>query len=215
MKNFSNLFTDDGSIKILSKKSHEHYRAIFENLPYIAFTLDRKGRFIECNEYTRKLFKIEIEKVRGKGFYEIGFLQRRDIFKGIREFKKNLSGKVTDKTIYEIKIEGKKFYIELLGIPLMKNGIVTEVFDVGTDVTEQTIAIKEKEKLIGDLKKDLEKKLNGFIPICANCKKIRDKDGLWYEIEDYFKNHHNLEFSHSLCPECLKSLYPDFNRDKK
>ncbi|MGD0726837.1 MAG: substrate-binding domain-containing protein [Spirochaetia bacterium] len=59
---------------------------------------------------------------------------------------------------------------------------------------------------------DLEKKvktLSGFLPICSSCKKIRDDKGYWNQVEAYISAHSEVEFSHSLCPECLKRLYPD------
>ena len=52
--------------------------------------------------------------------------------------------------------------------------------------------------------------LSGFLPICASCKKIRDDKGYWNQIESYIKKHSEAEFSHSICPECAKNLYPEF-----
>jgi len=76
----------------------------------------------------------------------------------------------------------------------------------------------ERNKLIHDLEEALAnvKTLSGLIPICANCKKIRDDEGYWNQVEVYIQNHSEAEFSHSLCPDCLKKLYPDFidNEDK-
>ena len=51
--------------------------------------------------------------------------------------------------------------------------------------------------------------LKGFIPICANCKKIRDDKGYWESVEEYIGKHSDAVFSHSICPECAKKLYPD------
>ncbi len=56
--------------------------------------------------------------------------------------------------------------------------------------------------------------LSGMLPICSNCKKIRDDKGYWNGIEDYLKEHSMIEFSHSLCPDCLKKLYPEFYNNK-
>lgn len=55
------------------------------------------------------------------------------------------------------------------------------------------------------------KTLKGFIPICANCKKIRDDKGYWNQIESYIRKHSEAEFTHSLCPECAKELYPELD----
>ncbi len=72
-------------------------------------------------------------------------------------------------------------------------------------------AEEEKEKLIDDLQKALYdvKRLNGLIPICANCKKIRDDKGYWEEVEKYISERSDVDFTHGLCPDCMKKLYPD------
>lgn len=54
------------------------------------------------------------------------------------------------------------------------------------------------------------KVLEGILYICASCKRIRDVDGSWHELEDYITERSDSQFSHSLCPECVKKLYPDF-----
>lgn len=59
------------------------------------------------------------------------------------------------------------------------------------------------------------KTLRGLIPICSSCKKIRDDHGMWNQIELYIQNHSDAEFSHGICPECMKKLYPEFVKDKK
>ena len=58
------------------------------------------------------------------------------------------------------------------------------------------------------------KTLRGMLPICASCKKIRDDKGYWNQIESYLSDHSEILFSHSICPECARKLYPDFFDDK-
>lgn len=64
---------------------------------------------------------------------------------------------------------------------------------------------------------DNVKQLSGFLPICASCKKIRDDQGYWNQIESYIQDHSEALFSHSICPQCSKKLYPDIfkKNDKK
>jgi hypothetical protein len=59
------------------------------------------------------------------------------------------------------------------------------------------------------------KYLEGILPICASCKKIRDKNDNWHQIESYVRERSDAEFSHGICPECAEKLYPDFNPYKK
>jgi PAS domain S-box-containing protein len=70
---------------------------------------------------------------------------------------------------------------------------------------------EEREKLIGELQEALAKvkTLSGFIPICASCKKIRDDKGFWNQLEAYLSAHSEIEFSHSLCPDCARRLFPE------
>ena len=56
---------------------------------------------------------------------------------------------------------------------------------------------------------DRIKVLKGLIPICAQCKKVRDDKGFWSQVEEYFSQHSDVEFSHGLCPECLSGFYDD------
>jgi hypothetical protein len=55
--------------------------------------------------------------------------------------------------------------------------------------------------------------LEGFIPICANCKKIRNTEDQWEQMEKYIAQHSLAQFSHSICPDCARKLYPEFYND--
>jgi hypothetical protein len=59
------------------------------------------------------------------------------------------------------------------------------------------------------------KYLEGILPVCASCKKIRDEKGTWHQIGLYVRERSDAEFSHGVCPECAAKLYPDYNYDKK
>ena len=69
----------------------------------------------------------------------------------------------------------------------------------------------EREQLIGELQEVLlkVKVLSGMLPICSACKKIRDDRGAWRPIESYISEHSSAEFTHGICPECARRLYPD------
>jgi len=56
--------------------------------------------------------------------------------------------------------------------------------------------------------------LNGFLPICSHCKKIRDDKGYWNQIESYIRDHSEAEFTHGICPICAKEFYPDLDFSK-
>ncbi|MBU0971283.1 MAG: response regulator [Proteobacteria bacterium] len=87
---------------------------------------------------------------------------------------------------------------------------------------EELLARVETHISLSRLKKDLKtrneklqlaldeiKTLRGIIPICAHCKKIRDDKGYWEQIETYLHEHSHAKFSHGICPDCIKTHYPD------
>lgn len=83
------------------------------------------------------------------------------------------------------------------------------------EILEHKKAEEEKSDLIVELQDALAqvKKLSGFIPICASCKKIRDDKGYWNQVEQYISDHSEALFSHSICPDCMRSLYPEIADD--
>ena len=82
------------------------------------------------------------------------------------------------------------------------------------DITERKRAEDERENLIQELQNALSdvKKLSGLLPICASCKKVREDSGYWTRIEEYIRDHSEADFSHSICPECMKRRYPGFTK---
>jgi len=76
--------------------------------------------------------------------------------------------------------------------------------------------LSEREKLITDLQTALAKvkQLSGFLPICASCKKIRDDKGYWSQVEEYIRDHSEVEFSHGICPDCAVKIYGKYYKPK-
>ena len=75
------------------------------------------------------------------------------------------------------------------------------------------LMIRRQTQLIDELQGALDqvKTLEGLLPICASCKKIRDDNGYWHQIESYLKSHSNLDFTHGICNDCARRLYPDLD----
>lgn len=80
--------------------------------------------------------------------------------------------------------------------------------EVGCRMVEMQDALAEK---IAELQRAMAeiKTLRGIVPICASCKKIRDDHGYWKQVEVYVREHTEAEFSHGICPGCMKKLYPE------
>ncbi len=138
----------------------------------------------------------------------------------------------SDNQINELKLRNEKIIRTGLIIVLLLGILVLFLIwrrwqlsrELNDALKEQNETIRkineEKEKLIKELKEALENisRLQGLLPICSNCKKIRDDEGYWQSVEEYISSHTYVKFSHGLCPECAKELYPEVYqkiKDKK
>jgi PAS domain S-box-containing protein len=79
------------------------------------------------------------------------------------------------------------------------------------DITQQKKLEESREALITELQKSLAeiKALKGILPLCSHCKKIRDAKGNWEDVDVYIYKHSEADISHSICPDCLKTHYPE------
>jgi len=84
--------------------------------------------------------------------------------------------------------------------------------ELSRDIERREALEREREALIDDLSNALAqvKQLKGLLPICASCKRVRDDGGYWMQIEEYIHSHSEAEFSHGICPECARKLYPEY-----
>lgn len=82
---------------------------------------------------------------------------------------------------------------------------------VAREITERKKFEHDREKLIIELRNALSevKALSGLLPICSSCKKIRDDQGYWTQVETYISKHSDAVFTHGLCPDCTKELFPE------
>jgi len=83
-------------------------------------------------------------------------------------------------------------------------------------ISEEKIISENNKILIDKLQKSIDeiKTLSGLLPICSACKKIRDDDGYWQQIEHYISEYTGARFSHGICPDCREKLYPGLGKNK-
>lgn len=108
--------------------------------------------------------------------------------------------------------DGTIFPVELRTTLLRDTaGTPVSMWAIVRDISGRKRVEEERERLISELQKAISdvKQLSGMLPICASCKKIRDDKGYWKQIESYIKEHSEAEFSHGICPDCMKKLYPE------
>lgn len=103
--------------------------------------------------------------------------------------------------------DGTEAWVSTTKVPLHdaeENVIGT--FGVSRDITDQVKMEQEREKLIAELRDALDqvKTLGGLLPICASCKKIRNDDGYWQQVEVYLRDHSDAKLTHGYCPDCFE-----------
>ena len=108
----------------------------------------------------------------------------------------------------EVFFAGKRYFINS-----DRMQILDLLFSTYQNSLQQKRELERKNK---ELKEALDtiKTLHGILPICSNCKKIRDDKGSWSQVEEYIGKHSEAQFSHGICPECARKLYPEFYKEK-
>lgn len=103
-----------------------------------------------------------------------------------------------------------ELYWEFASVSPIKDaeGTITHFLAVKEDVTDRKRIDEERLKLLAELQQALAKvkTLSGLLPICAWCKKVRDDEGYWKQIENYVEAHSNAEFTHGICPDCAQKM---------
>ncbi len=198
------------------RETAEKFRFVFENA-YDGISLfeetkeNEQRRLVDCNEsYAEMAGRSREELLR------LGSLS--DISKYISQSKSESPkhGIVLNGSFSWIRPDARENIIEYTAVPIRMQG-KTYIIGIDRDVTERKHAEAEREQLIKELQQALSdiKTLSGLVPICASCKKIRDDKGYWTQVEAYIQEHSQARFSHGLCPDCMKKIYPDFVPKKR
>jgi len=101
--------------------------------------------------------------------------------------------------------------LEVVAYNLLDHPDIRGVVINGRDITERIQTQAEKERVIAELQQAISKldTLTGLLTICASCKKIHAENGSWQQIESYIRDRSQVEFTHTMCPECALIWYPD------
>ena len=181
-------------------------QTVFEGMTEAVIVLDVDGRLVDFNPAAGEIIGPEASLTIGRSAAEA--------FAGLPELAR--------------AVEAEGGGMSGVGISLMRGGVaryfdlrLSELMDargrrrgrliVLSDVTDRRMAELEREELISRLQRALAevKALSGLLPICSSCKKIRDDQGYWQQIEVYIRDHSEADFSHGICPDCKKKLYPE------
>lgn len=194
--------------------SEARYRGLVEGSPNGVFLIDSEGRYVSINQHGLEAMGWGKEHLLGKRFIEIWPEEVRSRVEDA--VHRVLRGEKSTFEAAFIRPDGSTAIWHVVLNPIADTAQVVRSFvGISIDITERKLAEAEREKLIVELREALDsiKTLKGLVPICASCKKIRDDQGYWEQIEIYIQDHSDAEFTHGLCPECGKKLYPDLYED--
>ena len=196
------------------KKERTLLRTLIDNLPDAIFVKDVECRKIIANPMDIRYMGVQSEKdVIGKTDFD--FYLPTEAAKYYADDKSVIESgiPIINGESYILDKQGNKIYTLFFKIPLRdEQGNIIGLVGVARDITERKRIEEERERLIAELQTALAdvKTLSGLVPICSNCKKIRDDKGYWTQIEGYIQEHSQAKFTHGVCPDCMDKLYPNF-----
>lgn len=188
------------------EEARSQLAAIVESSHDAIIGLSLEGLIVSWNSGAETMFGYPFEDVIGRPsdlllpqgqFDDMPFmLERLKIGQPVKDFEG-----------IRVRNDGTEMHLAISVSPIKNSvGRIIGASMIARDINEQKRHQEERERLIGELQAALTqvKTLHGLLPICASCKKIRDDQGYWTQVEVYVMDHSNAEFTHGICPDCLQ-----------
>ena len=195
------------------RESELKLRSVTESAKDAIVSADKNGNITACNKASLEMFGYEKHEIIGKSLTVLmpeSFIESHEkaMARHVQTGESQIIGQPVE--LVGLTKGGLRFAMEL-SISTWKVGTEQYYTGIIRDISGRKQIEAERNQLIKSLQDSLSKikTLSGMLPICASCKKIRDDEGYWNQIETYIARHSEAEFSHGICPECAKKLYPD------
>ena len=184
--------------------SEERFRVALKGAPVVVFTQDLELRYTWINspvlvwERQDYVGKTDAEIVGGEEGARLTAIKQEVLHTG-----------VGSRTEVSVGFEGVIHYFDLIVEPLRDaKGTLLGLICSATDITPSKNLIARLQEALDEVNL-----LKGLLSICASCKRIKDEHESWQPLESYIQAHSEAKFTHGLCPECLRKLYPDYYRE--
>lgn len=191
--------------------SEKHYRVLMDESmdPTFSFYADGTYRYVN-NAFAKGVGKNSNEII-GRKIWDV--FEKDEADKRFALVKKVFTeGKTEEIEVRVPQSAGDTYYLTTVKPILNDGGVVETVICTSKNITKRKVAeigLKEERDKLSKALKEI-KTLSGLLPICASCKKIRDDKGYWNQMEGYIQRHSDAQFSHGICPDCAKKIYPNF-----
>lgn len=197
-------------------ESKQRYERLVNTIPcalydYIRFA-DGRNRFIYISPQCRQIFEQDADRIIDDSNLLWGMVHPEDVERLKQEdVAAHRTGELFQSEVRIVLPDGRIKWIQLTSMPGTHH-VGSQVIWSGVilDITERKQAKEEKNQWVSKPQLALAeiKTLKGIVPICSFCKKVRDDQGYWEQVEVYVKQHTQADFSHGICPECAQKHYP-------
>ena len=182
--------------------SEERFRVALKGAPVVVFTQDLDLRYTWINSpvlaWARQDYigKTDDQIVGGEDGARLTAIKQEALRTG-----------VGSRIEVNVAFEGVMHYFDLVVEPFRDaEGTILGLICSATDITSSKNLIAKLQEALNQVQL-----LSGLLPICASCKKIRDEREVWQPLESYIQAHSEAKFSHGVCPDCLRKLYPEYS----
>lgn len=194
------------------RSSEKHYRTLLNDTSDPIFSFFPDGRYRYGNAAFVEGVGETVESIITKSIWDV--FSPEEAEKRFAVVKRVFESK--EPAEIEVRVDlptGTSYYLTTAKPILNEDGEVETVICASKNITSRKLAEIALEEERDKLKKALEEihTLTGLLPICSSCHSIRDEKDHWGRFEEYVQKHSEAKFSHTLCPNCAKKLYPDLD----
>ena len=188
--------------------------AVFDKLSHSVLVIDKDFNILLSNNAACKL--MNCTDVKGQKCYTVTHNKEKHCQEEGHQCPVQLSieSKESSQVVHKHIYDGVEVFEEITATPVFDDyGNLLYIIEELRDISK----LLKLESVVNHLRSEIET-LHGIIPICSSCKKVRDDEGYWSQVEQYLSTRSDVKFSHSLCPDCLHELYPEVEKrikDKK
>ncbi len=189
------------------RQSEATARAFLESINEIALLVGPEGKVLMANQPCAARLGCSLAELIGSNVFNHmppeAVSRRKEVLATVMRTRQPLS--------LEERDHDRQSYMQATPV-LDPGGNVSAIAVLSFDITERKRMEEQLRDSVAALERALHevRTLSGLLPICAGCKKIRDDQGYWREVEQYLQQHTRAEFSHGLCPDCMRRLYPEY-----
>ena len=184
---------------------------VYDNLSFSVLVIDKNFNIISTNKKANETFKNK--QTCGSKCYALTHNSSKPCWENGEEcpVRESFNTKKKQQVVHKHFYDGEEIFEEITATPVFDaDGNLLYVIEELRDITKML----KLQTVINHLRNEINT-LHGIIPICSSCKKVRDDKGYWAQVEEYLSSRSDAKFSHSICPDCLKELYPEVAKKRE